>query len=162
VASTRDDWWLKTVEFPAKPAAAVVSASTALQEMFARLPNGPTNRVRGGEITAFRVFLTVTVFRGREIDQRVEFRIYHGLLRSHRRNDGGGNFEHALGDRAMSSSAIGALVGDAGGQEHQLPFCGTQCSFAIILMDALPRFPEAIRASRRRMLMTRQSMVGVL
>lgn len=72
----------------------------------------------------------------REIDQRVEFRISHRLPGSDCRDDRGGNFEHALSDRAMGSGAIGAFVDDAGGQEDQLPLCGTQCGFAIGCIEA--------------------------
>jgi hypothetical protein len=67
----------------------------------------------------------------REIDQGVEFGICHWLPGAHRCNDSGGHLEHTLCESDMGSSAIGALVDDAGGQEDQLPFRGTQCGSAI-------------------------------
>jgi len=66
-----------------------------------------------------------------EIDQGVEFRIGHRLSSPHRCDNGAGHLEHPLGDRAVGGDAIGALVDDAGRQEHELSFRGTQCGFAI-------------------------------
>jgi len=55
-AAGQDDWRVKTVESLVKPAVAAVIPSTTLEEMFARLPKRPINRVYvvdGDEIVAW-------------------------------------------------------------------------------------------------------------
>jgi CIC family chloride channel protein len=55
-AAGHDDWRLKTLESLVKPAVAIVTPATTLQEMFARLPKRPINRVyvvEGDEIVAW-------------------------------------------------------------------------------------------------------------